>query len=67
MLARLKEQPDTRLSFGLFLSGGLTPGISGERQHKVHKRNRVARVRCMPLLDFAVRLRVCSFHPDTQT
>ena len=27
-----------------------TPGISGERQHNVHKGNAEARVRCMPLL-----------------
>jgi hypothetical protein len=32
------------------ISSGITPGISGERQHKIHEGNAVARVRCMPLL-----------------
>jgi hypothetical protein len=32
----------------------ITPGISGKRQHKNHKRNAVARVRCMPLLGAAL-------------
>jgi hypothetical protein len=30
--------------------GGITLGISGERQFNVHEKNAVARVRCMPLL-----------------
>jgi hypothetical protein len=36
-----------------FLTGFLTPGISGERRFNLHKGNAVAQVRGMPLLDAA--------------
>lgn len=40
----------------------LTPGISGERQFKVHERKAMERVRSMPLLGCALRGKNVTYH-----